>query len=485
MEALNVAEQCAKRVDFDRLKTYSRAEAELVNWFSRVFRRPGASSARLKDVFAPWLEFHAGTAIHLSVINEIEQGESRMYRFDTDEVRIGRSSASDIVLGVRALGKQHARLIRYEGKYYLEDSGSAIGTYLNDRKLKAGQLELLSDGDRFLLFPFRFEVKLEDVWVRDEYLEVSQVEIAATTWDEFESASPAGFYNFEIGIYPDAGKGGIGVSSPFLETIVSRLTRAPTGPLLESDYGVLEFLIASIMERINRELLFPFQLALQRVLSSHAAEERGFKMDFCVALRESTGILRLFLPEKALRTMRSLSPAIIPPQATNDITWRVLICAGRIDLCLSEFSDLTCGDVVIFAQDMEIVLPQSARFQELERGWKARQVIESQSQLRVCVNEYFERSFSMEKRQGGTAEFTEAGLKPDLTTLPVRLHVVLGQVELSLAELNSLACNSILDLGRAKDDLVQLAANGRIIGSGALVDIDGMLGVEITNWSGS
>jgi type III secretion system YscQ/HrcQ family protein len=202
-----------------------------------------------------------------------------------------------------------------------------------------------------------------------------------------------------------------------------------------------------------------------------------------MALRESTGLLRLFLPEKALRTMRRLSTAIMPPQATKDVTWRALICAGRVDLCSSEFSDLTCGDVLLFAEDTEIVLPQSARFPKLERGWKAQQLMESQ--LRIRVNEYFERSLSMEDRQSDTDKCPETVLKPDLTTLPVRLHVVLGQVELSLAELNSLACNSILDLGRAKDDPVQLAANGRIIGSGTLVEIDGMLGVQITNWSGS
>ena len=74
--------------------------------------------------------------------------------------------------------------------------------------------------------------------------------------------------------------------------------------------------------------------------------------------------------------------------------------------------------------------------------------------------------------------------KPDLSGLPVRLHVILGQIELSLAELNSLTCNSVIELDRAKGDPVQLAINGDIIGSGSLVEIEGMLGVEITKWSG-
>jgi flagellar motor switch/type III secretory pathway protein FliN len=42
-----------------------------------------------------------------------------------------------------------------------------------------------------------------------------------------------------------------------------------------------------------------------------------------------------------------------------------------------------------------------------------------------------------------------------------------------------------LELERAQDDPVQLAANGKIIGSGSLVEIEGRLGVEITSWGGS
>ena len=72
----------------------------------------------------------------------------------------------------------------------------------------------------------------------------------------------------------------------------------------------------------------------------------------------------------------------------------------------------------------------------------------------------------------------------DLSGLPVRLHVILGQIELSLSDLNSLTCNSVVELDRAKGDPVQIAVNGKIIGSGLLVEIEGTLGVEISKWSG-
>jgi|AmaraimetFIIA100_FD_contig_41_24247690_length_586_multi_5_in_0_out_0_1 type III secretion system YscQ/HrcQ family protein len=73
--------------------------------------------------------------------------------------------------------------------------------------------------------------------------------------------------------------------------------------------------------------------------------------------------------------------------------------------------------------------------------------------------------------------------KPDLTTLPVRLHVVLGQLEMSLAELNTIVPGSIVELNREKSEPVQIAINGKIAGRGDLIEVEGKLGVRITGWT--
>ena len=78
-----------------------------------------------------------------------------------------------------------------------------------------------------------------------------------------------------------------------------------------------------------------------------------------------------------------------------------------------------------------------------------------------------------------------AGLmaKPDLTTLPIRLHVVLAQLEMSLAELNTIVPGSIVELNREKSEPVQIAINGKIAGQGDLIEVEGKLGVRITGWT--
>jgi flagellar motor switch/type III secretory pathway protein FliN len=55
---------------------------------------------------------------------------------------------------------------------------------------------------------------------------------------------------------------------------------------------------------------------------------------------------------------------------------------------------------------------------------------------------------------------------------------------MTLAELNRLTPGSIVELDREKTEAVQLAVNGKITGTGELVEIDGRLGVRIASWTG-
>lgn len=67
-----------------------------------------------------------------------------------------------------------------------------------------------------------------------------------------------------------------------------------------------------------------------------------------------------------------------------------------------------------------------------------------------------------------------------LDAVPVRLSFDLGDLVLPLAELRQLAPGQTFDLGRPLAGAVRLRANGALIGSGELVEIDGRLGVALT-----
>ncbi len=64
----------------------------------------------------------------------------------SDEVTLGRANNNQIVIKDPYISKKHFRIVKDEGKYYLEDFNSANGTYLNGDKVM--DVVCLKNGDR-------------------------------------------------------------------------------------------------------------------------------------------------------------------------------------------------------------------------------------------------------------------------------------------------------------------------------------------------
>ena len=62
----------------------------------------------------------------------------------TKSMTIGRSPDAEIFLDDVTVSRDHAVLVRRSGTWYLDDSGSLNGTYVNRRRIDSHQLE---DGD--------------------------------------------------------------------------------------------------------------------------------------------------------------------------------------------------------------------------------------------------------------------------------------------------------------------------------------------------
>lgn len=63
--------------------------------------------------------------------------------------------------------------------------------------------------------------------------------------------------------------------------------------------------------------------------------------------------------------------------------------------------------------------------------------------------------------------------------VPVKLVAVLGKKTISLNELLQIKQGQVIDLDRPPSEIVDLVANGQLVGRGELVDMDGKLGVRI------
>ena len=74
------------------------------------------------------------------------QNEKNTWRFSTPEVVIGRAPDCDCILEDNTVSARHSLITYQRGQWWLRDTGSTNGTFLNDTRLE--EAAVLRDGDR-------------------------------------------------------------------------------------------------------------------------------------------------------------------------------------------------------------------------------------------------------------------------------------------------------------------------------------------------
>jgi phosphoserine phosphatase RsbU/P len=92
---------------------------------------------------------------------EVTEGPNtgHIYRFDRDELIVGRLSYCDIVIDQKNVSRQHARLLRSGGDFFVEDLNSTNGTFLNGKRVMTRTR--LSDRD--LIRVYNVTLRFRDV----------------------------------------------------------------------------------------------------------------------------------------------------------------------------------------------------------------------------------------------------------------------------------------------------------------------------------
>lgn len=457
-------------------RRYTRSEVEAANVGAALLEHRSSWKKWIEKTLLELLEVSRGSSLSIVRSSEIQNEQKQTYSFSQNIITIGRAAENDVSLPLRSISRKHAQIVRRNNEYFIEDLESASGTYVNHQKLQPGQSRQLRNGDQFLIVPYTFEIAAQELWEPETDVVVTFASrLIPGSASAFLAAHGADLCLFQVVFHPDLGQAVLAISRPFLMAILSRLTRDNLPKLVESDAGLLEFVVVSILECMNRELQFPFQCSLVSGSRLALREESGLVLDATLKLQGAHGYLALFLPEACVRKMgKTRVPHL--SIVREELNWRLPIRFGFAVLDFSELENLEPGDTLLYTKETQIVLPGMLP----ERGWDVEWTKEQPSQL--AVKSFFERSGIMvEDRSQSQQAVTEPASEVKLESLPVRVDVVLSEVELFLGDLEALREGSVIEIGEIPEE-VQLVVNGKILGAGELVSIEDRLGVSITSW---
>lgn len=155
------------------------------------------------------------------------------------------------------------------------------------------------------------------------------------------------------------------------------------------------------------------------------------------------------------------------------------LVVGRSVLPLAECNSLRCGDIIRLA---------ASSFDVSGRG--SLRIASHRLLLRwLDPHHCFEvenMTYDAHPSPGtsGTPDSPQAAtVAPiDTTAIPVCLSFSLGTLRLTIGELAALRPGSLIELKQGRPPRVSIEANGLPLGAGELVELDGQLAVEITQW---
>jgi type III secretion system YscQ/HrcQ family protein len=429
----------------------------------------------LADLF----ESSAGFEIRLRQKHTIDPHQAEVtFTSDAGEIALGRDETCDVRLAPRSVGNRHTRIFTKSGRCYIEDLGSALGTFLNESRLAANQPAPIVTGDRFAIFPYTFTIEVTERWARGVPVEVNAGRV--TPVRSFHALSATNRAAFAVQVHPFGAVFLLEASGAFLEKLSSRLLAplcvgaAERLGLTPADTGFFELLTAGVLERINCDLPFPLQAALATVgsLPVFRSGERGLAFSFALRISDLTGTFRLLMTEDAAQLLAG-SPVSQARVAMPEISWTFPLSAGYAELTVAEVALIEPADVVLLTRETAILFPNAHG-----RGWR---LMPSGNLSQASIDKYFERG-RLSESDSEVKAAAESGATPDLAGLPIRMHAIIGEKEMTLAEANLLAPGAIVELDRTKSDPVRIALNGKIAGAGELVEVDGQLGVRILAW---
>lgn len=274
-------------------------------------------------------------------------------------------------------------------------------------------------------------------------------------------------------------------------------------PLSEQDFGALTYMALRILSRLSQAHgLAPVTLA-----SSPSSDEmlRGYletgvdvaELVFVISSDVTVGTVRIWMPAHLIQSLENFARGDYARTRSRQrafaLGWGTLDtalypCIGRVSLSRLERAGLEVGDLLLLDHGLD----DSALLGEPMGG---RAYIQPS-----CLHAYLPIRFVINASRGGWSmtidrvalSYAESPIMtqeqspaPDVQTQGLvdeartPLEVRLGQVTLSFEQLAQLQPGHVLNLDQPLQTPVELVAQGQVIGTAELVNIEGRLGARI------
>ncbi len=140
---------------------YKRDKTSLSDKIKSFFYRKKTAKDETTVPLSPQDELYRLAMISEGQPGTLEENEGLRVFILIDEFLIGRDKAiCDLILNEKSIGRVHARISRHGSHYFIQDLGSANGTFVDGKKLNKHQTYPLKDFCRlkFAELPFYFTV---------------------------------------------------------------------------------------------------------------------------------------------------------------------------------------------------------------------------------------------------------------------------------------------------------------------------------------
>lgn len=313
---------------------------------------------------------------------------------------------------------------------------------------------------------------------------------------------------------PGPDVGAVAIDMSLADRWLSALLDAPPesrrlGEAGQREFGLVTFVLLSVLDTLKRAGLPPIVLSSEPPLREVLVEELRsseyvVEVDFVVACDERDHRVRLFFPVGLVRRLgaapatrnRRFERERFLESPFADLHVELPATIGRTVLDASAYSGLNAGDVVLFDEEgwregseaARLYLGRYSLRRFLPAGVDANaagdwhiEIADKRPRMRT------EGPMSEDTSAEGAASPQEASPKDDDGVAPtellespeVTLEARIGSARITVRELHALEAGQILDLDRAVGDAADLVVDGKQIGEGELVEIDGRLGVRI------